>query len=180
MPSRTDESAAHRAARLMSSRHPALARAIARQLARNVPRYKEVASEAVEHNVLTLLSGLQKLLERGTEDSLRRVVEDIAQLRSATGFQVDEIVTAGLCFLPVLRRYLVRADSSLEAGLEAYEALESLAIPMFGYGAAAMTEEDHFEATDPSFTSPWSDISFPMSIEDVEDEEVTDPGRRRR
>ncbi len=166
------ESSVQRAARLLNGREPQIAAAVARQLKRTVPRYADVERQAMERNISAILKGLQRLLAKGDERTLRRIVDDVAQLRSATGFGVDEVIVAGLCFLPVLRRFLVENDSDIEAGLAAFEALEAVALPMFGH--IAMYYRDLADLTDPGLAEvKWSAISFPLSIESVEDDEDT-------
>jgi hypothetical protein len=164
----TLETAANRAARMLKPRQADLARAVARQLQRTVPRYKDVEPVAMEKNITAILIALDPLLKRGSEATLRAVVNDVAQLRSAGGFGVDELVMAGLCFLPVLRRYLVSMHADPIEGLEAYEAVEAVTLPLIGHVAAYL--QDASEATDPG---AWSDISFPLFIEELEDDEVT-------
>lgn len=172
------ENATQRAARLLSGRHPQIAAAVARQLKRTVPRYQDVERHALERNILGILKGLDRLLVKGDEATLRRIVDDIAQLRAATGFGVDEIVMAGLCFLPVLRRFLIARDEDMARGLETYEALEAVALPFFGH--VAMYFRDLADLTDPGLAElKWSAISFPLSIEAVDDDEE-DTIRTRR
>lgn len=164
------DTATMRAARLLADRHPQLAAAITRQLKRTVPRYQAVERHAMERNILAILKGLQRLLEKGDERTLRSIVDDIAQLRSATGFGVDEFVMAGFCFLPVIRRFLVASDESMEQGLLAFEAVEAVALPMFGH--VAMYFQDLEDLTDPGLAAvEWSAISFPLSIEAVDDDD---------
>lgn len=172
------ENATQRAARLLSGRHPQIAAAVARQLKRTVPRYQDVERQALERNILGILKGLDRLLAKGDEATLRRIVDDIAQLRAATGFGVDEMVMAGLCFLPVLRRFLIAQDEDMTRGLESYEALEAVALPFFGH--LAMYYRDLADLTDPGLAElQWSAISFPLSIEAV-DEDDEDTIRTRR
>lgn len=171
------ENAAQRAARLLSGRHPQIAAAVARQLKRTVPRYQDVERQALEKNVLSILRGLDHLLAKGDETTLRRIVDDVAQLRAATGFGVDEIVMAGLCFLPVLRRFLIHQEEDVMRGLAAYEAVEAVALPLFGH--VAMYFRDLADLTDPGLAElQWSAISFPLAIEDVDDDEDTIRTRR--
>lgn len=172
------ENATQRAARLLAGRHPQIAAAVARQLKRTVPRYQDVERQALERNILGILKGLDRLLSRGDEATLRRTVDDIAQLRAATGFGVDELVMAGLCFLPVLRRFLILQDEDMARGLETYEAVEAVALPFFGH--LAMYFRDLADLTDPGIAElQWSAISFPLSIEAVDDDEDTIRTRRR-
>lgn len=166
------ETALQRAARLLRGREPQVAAAVARQLRRTVPRYEDVERQALERSLMAVLKGLQRLVESGDERTLKRIVDDAAQLRSATGFGVDEFVMAGLCFLPVVRRFMIENDVSIEQGLLAFEAVESVALPMFGH--IAMYYRDLADLTDPGkAASKWSAISFPLSIEAVEDDEDT-------
>ncbi len=169
----TVETPAARAARLLKPRQGDLARAVARQLQRTVPRYKNVERVAMEKNITAILMALEPLLKRGSEATLRSVVNDVAQLRSAGGFGVDELVMAGLCFLPVLRRYLVSMHADPLEGLECYEAVEAVTLPLIGHVAAYL--QDASEATDPGAFQPlWSEMPFPLAIEELDEEdEVT-------
>lgn len=171
------ETAPQRAARLLAGRHPQIAAAVARQLQRTVPRYQNVNRQALERNILAILRGLDRLLAKGDEGTLRRTLDDIAELRATTGFGVDEIVMAGLCFLPVLRRYLVHQDEDMRRGLESYEAVEAIALPFFGH--IAMYFQNLGDLSDPFVAEmEWSALTFPLAIEDVDDDEDTIRTRR--
>jgi len=167
--------AARTALELLRLNREPLARAIVRQLKSTVARYANVDGEAMGHNVHRLLGGIELVVENGDLKTLQRVTSEMISLRTTSGFGVDELVTAGVCFLPVLRRFLVNNARDIGAGLDAYEHLESVTLPMFGWIASHASNLD--EVTDPLATS-WEAVAFPASIEELEEDEVTQPQSR--
>jgi hypothetical protein len=153
-----------------------LSAAVVRQLKRTVPRYREVDSHAMQRNVGAVLKAVEQLLAKGNIETLRSTISELVALRSATGFGVDELITAGFCFLPVLRRFFTEHARDVGAGLDAYEYLESMVLPMFGFVASHAANIE--EVTNPG-SSAWQAVDFPASIESLEEDEVTQPNQRR-
>lgn len=154
-----------------------VSRAVVRQLKTTVPRYKDVDAIAMEKNVGMILKGLVRLIEKGDIATLKNITAEIVQLRTTSGFGVDELITAGFCFLPVLRRLYTEYADDIGRGLDAYEHVESMALPMFGFVASHASDLD--EITDPR-ASAWQALAFPASIESLEEDEVTQPRSRPR
>jgi hypothetical protein len=163
-----------RAADMLEPNRKVLSRAIVRQLKRTVPRYEDVDDGAMQGNISTILRGLERLLRKGDMRTLKGIVESISSLRRTSGFGIDELLTAGLCFLPVLRRFFVEHEEDIGRGLDSYEAVEALVLPVFGHLASHFAELD--DKTDPG--EAWAAISFPLSVESIDEDEVTAPQRR--
>lgn len=168
--------AARNAHELLSLNKEPLSAAIVRQLKSTVPRYADVDAHAMGQNVTAILKGVERLLEKGDLATLKRIISELVQLRAASGFGVDELITAGFCFLPVLRRFFTEHARDIGTGLDAYEHLESMVLPMFGF--VASHAQDLEEVTDPAGAA-WQAIAFPATIESLEEDEVTQPRRRR-
>ena len=171
------DTAARTALELLRLNKKPLAGAIVRQLKSTIERYGSVDAEAMSRNVLRLLDGIEVVLDKGDLKTLQRVTSDTVALRASSGFGVDELVTAGVCFLPVMRRFFVDHSRDIGTGLDAYEHLESLVLPMFGWIASHASDID--QVTDPK-GSAWQAIAFPASIESIEEDEVTQPHSRPR
>lgn len=52
------------------------------------------------------------------------------------GFRIDDWVLAGLAFLPVLRRFIIENSKHVEEGIDDYEAIEAIALPLLGRAAS--------------------------------------------
>ena len=167
----------HLAARLLQPHRDAIARAVARQIRRTVPRYEQVDLVALERNTRTVLGGVQRLLEGGDSATLLRVVEDVAQLRTTTGFQASEFLVASMCFMPVVRRFLVQHAPSPMEGLLAWDSVEAIALPLFGQVVDVFLDsEDDDEVTVPSGRPVPNAQDFglvPFTIETVYEEDST-------
>lgn len=138
------------AARLLAPNHNRIAKAVTRQIQRTVPSYQRIDAFALERNTRTILSGLQKLLEGADAQSLQAVLGNVVQLRHSAGFRVSDLLLAGMCFQPVVRRYLVAQAASPAEGLAAYEAVEEIGLPLFGFLLDSFLEsEDEDEVTPP-------------------------------
>ncbi|MEW5850895.1 MAG: hypothetical protein AB2A00_19065 [Myxococcota bacterium] len=172
----TPTPASLRAAALMKSHHVRISQAIARQLVRLVPRYRQVDQTALERNLSSLLGGVEVLLEKGEDQRLMQLIEDVALLRQSSGFTLQDFVMAGMSFLPVLRRFFMERCSITE-GLEAYEAVETVALPVLGRAASLYLDvgEDTEPMGRPAFLGKGKRPPFePMLIESVTGDESTE------
>ena len=179
---------------LIQSRRVRIARALVRQIRTLSPRYATVDPDALEQSLQRILSVVAHFLQTGDDASLRNITNHTAQLRQALGFRVDDFMSAGLAFLPVMRRFLLEHARSIEEGLADYETFEAVAIPllaelarMFRIAAAenaeafgAITSDDDDEFSDDDITLPnrLADVGRPgaFKIERVvggDDEEFT-------
>ena len=121
-----------RTTELLRSHRVRVAKALARQTRTLVPRYAQVESNALERSFLTLLNAVERLLSTGDARQLVQSAEYVAQLRAMTGFRIDDFTTAAVCFLPVLRRFILERATNLQEGLADYEAFEEVALPFIG------------------------------------------------
>ncbi len=179
---------------LIQSHRVRIARALVRQIRTLSPRYATVDPDALEQSLQRILSVVAHFLQTGDDASLRNITNHTAQLRQALGFRVDDFMSAGLAFLPVMRRFLLEHARSIEEGLADYETFEAVAIPllaelarMFRIAAAenaeafgAITSDDDDEFSDDDITLPnrLADVGRPgaFKIERVvggDDEEFT-------
>jgi len=117
-------------AALLEAHQPRIAAAITRQIQRTVPRYRQLDGAALRRSVSGLLEGLQRLLCQDDVGPLTRLVTDLIQLRRVAGFQTSEVILAGLCFLPVLRRFYLHKAPRPRISLAWFEELEALLIPV--------------------------------------------------
>jgi hypothetical protein len=136
------------AARLMKSHHVRIAQAVVRQIQVTLPRYRRVDPNDLLRNVAAVVGGLQHVLESGETDRIIRTAENLVERRQGGGFGINEWVMAMLCFLPVMRRFLVAKALDPASGLEAYESLEAVAIPLVGRVAGLYVESASL-GTDP-------------------------------
>jgi hypothetical protein len=117
---------------LLKANRSRIAFAVARQIQNLVPKYRELDTVALAHNLETILKGFENLLVKNEGEHLFGAVAMIADVRRVSGFGIHDMTVAGLCFLPVMRRFLIRESVNIEVGLERYESVEAVALPLFG------------------------------------------------
>jgi len=181
-------------AQLLQTHRARIALAVARQVHSTVPGYRNIDVEALGHNAELILDGVAMLLESGDEQTLMRIVGMDMELRQVSGVTVSDYLVALLCGLPVIRRFVVREATSVEAGLERYEQFERVALPLFGRVVANYVRTAEDLNTVPERASPLEELKselrsgelFAYEILDVDDApaahkslEDTDPARRR-
>lgn len=182
---------AERAVSLVEADRLRLARAIARQIQVTVPRYQSVDADALAGNIHTVLGSVRPLVISHDTVRLGRVVEDIVRLRVAAGFGFGEFLASALCFLPVIRRFLVMRAKDPAVGLEMYERVEAVVLPFLGQVATVFLDAS-FEVTDPdafsgekflSMLSERGRTPFPpvrISLVEDDDSEIETPPVGRR
>lgn len=170
-----------RVVKLLRGHRVRVARALVRQARALVPRYEQIDASAQERNFLSLLLGVERLLEHGDDEPVLEVASHVAQLRASMGFRVDDFSVASLCFLPVIRRFILEHSESLQQGLDDYDDFESVALPILGRAANIFMDATE-EETQPNGRDPRKKrvVSAgpmkPVRIERVtgdEDEEAT-------
>ncbi len=158
------------AAKLLHRHNLRIASAAGKHIRRLVPRYHDVDSTAMEHNMRTLLSGFEHLLSKDDDSKLMLFVDDIVEIRATSGFQMNEILMAGLALLPVLRRFFLRACTDPLVALALYDEVESQALPVLVGLAEAIAEADR--ARDDNRDAPEIFKDFFMSSLSGEREEM--------
>ncbi len=143
-----DGSLAKKAVALIEGEKERLALAIVQQVRTVVPRYQDVDPTAQLRNTATVLACVGDLLVYKRTNRLADFVESVVQLRAAIGFSVGDFLVGGLCFLPVLRRFLVHRAASTAEGLVMYELIEQMALPFNGR-VAEIYAECSGDVTDP-------------------------------
>jgi hypothetical protein len=124
-----------RLVKLLKGHRVRIARALVRQTRALVPRYEQLDAGAQERNFLSLLLGVERLLEHGDDAPLLEVAAHVAQLRASMGFRVEDFSVAAMCFLPVIRRFVLEHAGNIAEGLDDYEEFESVALPYLGRAA---------------------------------------------
>jgi hypothetical protein len=119
-----------RVVQLINSHRVRIARALARQIRALSHQYRTIELEALEASLQRLLVVIARFLETGDGTALRSAATNVAQLRQALGFRVDDFLLAGLSFMPVMRRFILEHARDTREGLADYEAFEAAAIPL--------------------------------------------------
>ncbi len=170
---------------LLQSHRIRISRAWARQVRSVVPRYREIDQIALERNLANLLAGLERLLRTGKERALLDAVAGVTQMRLAAGFVVPDLLVATVCFLSVARRFLIEKSASAVEGLDDFEALEAICLPLMGKVATVFLESTNdavpggydlsrFQQLLSGESGPFQRVKFERVTGD-DDEEVTDP-----
>jgi hypothetical protein len=115
---------------LLGSHRVRIARAWARQTRAVVPRYREVEERALEKGLANLVGAFERVLSGGPEHTLLQSAGGVAQMRLAAGFAVPDLLVATVCFLSVMRRFLVDRAPTVEEGLDDFEAVEAVCLPL--------------------------------------------------
>jgi hypothetical protein len=152
---------------LLRTHRVRIARAMARQVRSLSPRYQQVEVEALERSFYGLGAAIERLFESGDHAELLDRTVFTAQLRAQLGFQLEDLTLAGICYFPVIRRFLLDHSANIDDALDDLEDFDRAAIPLF---ARAVTMfRDASDATVPGNFAPFA-------VENVvgqEDEEQT-------
>jgi hypothetical protein len=163
---------------LISSHRVRIARALVRQIRSLSSQYRTVEPAALEMSLQRILVVIARFLETGDEKALMATTTNTAQLRQALGFRVDDFMSAGLSFLPVMRRFIIEHAKDIREGLDDYEAFEAVAIPLlaalvrvFRHAGADHSgiddDDDADDITIPNKPRPTTATLLPFAIERV-------------
>lgn len=154
---------------LLEQHRTLVAHAIARQIMHTVPKYRHVDEVQLAANVDAVLEGVLCLLVRRDVASVTRVIDLLVALHNSRGFAPADYVVAVLCGLPVLRRFYFHYASSRALGVELYEQVESIVLPLYGHLVMRLSGGfDEPEATD-------TDVTAPLDRDDLDPEEAALP-----
>jgi len=145
----------YNAVELLQQHHTLVSQAIARQITCTVPRYRIIDEVQLATNVSAVVEGVICLLYRRDSKSVSRVIDLLVALHTQRGFAPADYVVAVLCALPVLRRFFFHFSPSREVGIELYEQVEAILLPLYGHLVMRLSagfEED--EDTDTAVTAP--------------------------
>lgn len=163
-----------RLVQLITSHRVRIARALARQIRALSEQYRTIETDALEASLQRLLLVIARFLETGDNTPLRSAAANIAQLRQALGFRVDDFLLAGLSFMPVMRRFILEHARDTREGLADYEAFEAAAIPLIAdlarvFRHAGAEVHDGADALGDDITLPNAPLApaLPFSIERV-------------
>ncbi len=178
------QTARERAVFLVHEKRDRIARAVARQIQHQVPKYKEVDQVALARSCRGVLSASEPLVRAGDARRLAALVDDLATMRLAGGFELEHFVVAALCFVPVLRQFFFETiKDPAEANL-LYEQYEGVLLPFVGRVANIFMNSE-YDVTNPdgidtvSLRSALTQLTaerFPR-IRPLTVEENTDSGR---
>lgn len=167
------------AARMLREDIHGISERVVRRIHRLVPSFRALDHRAVEENISAILRAVVGLLERGDRRTLEVISADIVGLRSASGMQAEDIMLAGLCFLPTVRQTLVHGEVGLAQGLKAYEAFERRVLPVLALLTGKLQGLE--DLSDPAAgEARWAESAFPPLSAEEEDEDTLRTPRARR
>ncbi|MCP4503015.1 MAG: hypothetical protein GY822_24015 [Deltaproteobacteria bacterium] len=156
------------AAKLLQRHNLRIATAAAKHVRRLVPRYRDVDSTAMEFNMRTLLGGFEHLLAKDDDSKLMQFVDDIVKIRATAGFQMNEILMAGLALLPVLRHFYLRACPDPLTALSYYDEVEAQALPAVVALAEAISASEQARVENQDSPDTFRDFFLSALGDDVE------------
>jgi hypothetical protein len=129
-----------RVVKLLRSHRVRIARALVRQAKRLAPRYEQIDSLAMERSYMSVVFAVERVLETGDDAMLADQTEQLAQMRLAMGFQMEDFLLASLGWLPVMRTFLLEHGKDLAESIADYDEFEAIALPLCARAAAAFVE----------------------------------------
>lgn len=153
---------------LLQNHQQKVAQSVARQMLRSIPRYEEMGEEMLRRSTNQLVEALIKYLDTGNAEPLQKLCVDMIALRRIGGFSSSELLMAGMCFFPVLRRFFIRKAERTRIGLDLYDEVEQKLFPIFVNMAMYMEQE-----TQSSRQDELGDLTF-SNLGDFQFEEVGD------
>jgi hypothetical protein len=124
----------HRLVTLLRAHRVRIARAMARQVRSMSPRYQQVELEALERSFYGLNMAIERMFESGEHAELLDRTAFTAQLRAQLGFQLEDLTVAGLCYFPVIRRFLLDHSETVDDALDDLDDFDRIAIPVLARG----------------------------------------------
>jgi hypothetical protein len=144
-----------------------IARALARQVRTLSIRYKRVEVEALEKSFFGLLLAIEDFLATGSDQNLIDRTKHTANLRAQLGFQLEDLAMAGMCFMPVLRRFLMDHSKTMDEAMADFDSFEAVAIPLLSRMMSLFR-------TSTDITSPGDNTLFTIqNVEGDDDDELT-------
>lgn len=155
---------------LLQNHQQKVAQSVARQMLRTIPRYEEMGEEMLYRSTNQLVAALTKYLDTGNAEPLQKLCVDMIALRRIGGFSSSELLMAGMCFFPVLRRFFIRRAERSRIGLELYDEVEKKLFPVFVNMAMYMEQETRSSSQDELRDLTFSNLGD-FQFEDVSDEQ---------
>lgn len=118
---------------LLARQRIPIACAIARQIQQTVPSYQAVDGIDLARRVSNVLDATSRLLDGGDYRVLMDVLDVLKRQRHEQGFKDSDFLVAVLCALPVIRRFFLSHASSIGTGLQLFEEVERVLLPLYGY-----------------------------------------------
>lgn len=154
---------------LLQNHHKKVAQSVARQMLRTIPRYQFLGEDVLYRSTDQLVVALIEYLETGNPTSLRKMSEDMMELRRIGGFASAELLMAGMCFFPVLRRFFIRKAERSRIGLELYDEVEKKLFPVFVGLATKMAQEVQTDDDNEFESATFSNLAD-FQIEEINNE----------
>jgi hypothetical protein len=142
-----------RVVKLLRSHRVRIARALVRQARSLAPRYEQIDALAMERSYMGLVFAVERVLEAGDDSMLADQTEQLATMRSAMGFQMEDFLLASLGWLPVVRTFLLEHGSNLAESIADYEEFEAVALPLVARAASVFVEAGE-DPTQPNAKRP--------------------------
>ena len=153
------------------------------------PKWAGVEREAFAGNAGSLLSAIDTYLSGGDVEIIFRFARDAMRIRKLSGFTGTDFNVLMHTYLPVLRKAFMARAPTPRQGLAAYEAAESVMLPIVTRLVEAIARIDEITTPDaqpPFHGRPFEAVSVNEQLpefmlpeyEDDDDDEPTDPGRR--
>lgn len=117
-----------------------ISKTMAGQIQQVIPKYHDIDPDALAGSLATLVRAMAVVVEEDDSDRFLDIACDIAEMRLAGGFVIGDMVGAGVCFLPVLRRFFMERCRNTNEALGAYSIVEELAMPLVVRFANAFAE----------------------------------------
>jgi len=142
-----------RVVKLLQGHRVRIAKALVRQARALAPRYEQLDLLAMERSYIQLIFAVEKMLAHGDDSSLIEQTEQLAAMRRATGFQMEEFLLGSLGWLPVMRRFILEQGQSIDEAIADYDAFEAIALPFVARAASTFLEAEE-EPTLPNAARP--------------------------
>lgn len=155
---------------LLQNHQQKVAQSVARQMLRTIPRYEQMGEDVLYRSINQLVKSLTEYLDTGDSQPLKKLCADMIGLRRLGGFSSAELLMAGMCFFPVLRRFFIRKAERSRIGLELYDEVEKKLFPVFVSLATQMEHQSRTDGDDDGFSSLTVSGLSDLEIEEVSQE----------
>ncbi len=113
-----------------------------------------------------VVAGVATYLERGDEAPLVDYLHQLIRLRRAGGFNAVDFSVMSHCYLPAIRHCFTARAPSVAMGLAAFEAVESVVLPLLERLFRAAWSETVADTTEPD-GDPTETLIVPVAVRDV-------------
>ena len=125
-----------------------------------------IDADVGRRSIGTVLSGVATYLERGDEHPLLEYLHHLIRLRRAGGFDALDFSDMSHCNLPAVRHCFVTRAPSTAMGLAAFEAVESVVLPLLERLFEVAWSETVAGTTQPD-GDPTETLIVPVNVREV-------------